>query len=68
MRDDRSGFLGVVDGVPRRALIDALKPLVGSIDVTTMREANLRASDGSTSPSDVARSLWERITQPKQSQ
>src|SRR4029077_15570033 len=32
------------------ALIDALKPLIGSIDVTTMRAANARASSGTTTP------------------
>ena len=31
-------------------LIAALKPLIGAIDVELMREANLRASDGDTSP------------------
>ena len=39
------------------ALIDALKPLIGSIDVTTMREANARASNGTTTPDEVARWL-----------
>ena len=43
------------------ALRDALKPLLGAIDISTMREANLRASGNGQSPSDVARWLWERI-------
>jgi osmoprotectant transport system permease protein len=41
-------------------LIDALKPLVGKIDVETMREANLRAATGA-SPEDTARWLWKEI-------
>jgi osmoprotectant transport system permease protein len=41
------------------ALIDALKPLIGSIDVKTMREANARASNGTTTPDEVARWLAE---------
>lgn len=43
------------------ALIDALKPLVGSIDVTTMREANARASNGNETPDSVARWLANEI-------
>ncbi|KQW22104.1 ABC transporter permease [Afipia sp. Root123D2] len=39
----------------------ALKPLLGAIDITTMREANLRASGNGQSSSDVARWLWEKI-------
>jgi len=41
----------------------ALKPLLGRIDIATMREANLRASgnDSASSPDAVARWLWERI-------
>ena len=52
---------------PRRAhdqrLIDVLKPLIGAVPVTLMREANLRASRGGaqSSPPEVARWLWERI-------
>jgi osmoprotectant transport system permease protein len=52
---------------PRRAndeaLIAALKPLIGAIDVETMRAANLRASGGGAdaSPPAVARWLWSRI-------
>jgi osmoprotectant transport system permease protein len=39
-----------------RRLITALKPLIDSIDVATMREANARASNGSATPDEVA--LW----------
>jgi len=50
---------------PRRAhdakLIAALKPLIGAIDVTTMREANLRASSGDTTPDEVASWLGKKI-------
>jgi osmoprotectant transport system permease protein len=50
---------------PKRAgdakLIDALKPLIGAIDVTAMREANLRASAGDTTPGAVARRMWGEI-------
>jgi osmoprotectant transport system permease protein len=50
---------------PKRAkddkLLAALKPLVGSIDVETMREANARASNGTDTPDSAARWLWERI-------
>jgi osmoprotectant transport system permease protein len=52
---------------PRRAgdeeLRKALQPLLGKIDIATMREANLRAAagDGASSPDAVARWLWERI-------
>ena len=46
-----------------RTFIDALKPLVGKIDVATMREANLRASTGS-SPAEVARWLSDRSAKP----
>ena len=52
---------------PRRAEDDALKaalqPLIGKIDIATMREANLRAGGvkGATSPDAVARWLWETI-------
>ena len=44
-----------------QALRAALKPLLGAIDITTMREANLRASGNGQSSSDVARWLWEKI-------
>ncbi|MBI3699201.1 MAG: ABC transporter permease/substrate-binding protein [Afipia sp.] len=52
---------------PNRAddevLRDALKPLIGKIDIATMREANLRAAsnDGSSSPDAVARWLSNKI-------
>jgi osmoprotectant transport system permease protein len=50
---------------PKRAkddkLLAALRPLVGSIDVETMREANARASNGTDTPDSAARWLWERI-------
>jgi osmoprotectant transport system permease protein len=41
------------------ALLSALKPLVGVIDVTAMREANLLA--GKASPGEAARWLWGEI-------
>ena len=46
-----------------RALRAALQPLLGSIDITTMREANLRAAagNGASSPAAVARWLWQKI-------
>lgn len=45
------------------ALRNALQPLLGMIDISTMREANLRAAsgDGAASSDAVARWLWERI-------
>ena len=50
---------------PKRAhderLIAALKPLIGAIDVKTMREANLRGSQGTT-PDAVAKWLAGKIT------
>jgi hypothetical protein len=52
---------------PKRAgdqqLQAALRPLLGKIDIATMREANLRANgnDSSSSPDAVARRLWDRI-------
>jgi osmoprotectant transport system permease protein len=52
---------------PRRAhdqaLQAALAPLLGKIDIATMREANLRAAGGggASSPDAVARWLWEKI-------
>jgi osmoprotectant transport system permease protein len=54
---------------PRRAndqaLRSALQPLLGKIDIKTMREANLRASgnDATSSPAAVARWLWDKIAQ-----
>jgi osmoprotectant transport system permease protein len=46
-----------------QALRTALEPLLGKIDISAMREANLRAAagDGASSPDAVARWLWERI-------
>jgi osmoprotectant transport system permease protein len=51
---------------PKRAndakLAEALRPLVGAIDVTLMREANLRASGTSDASADAAaRWLWGEI-------
>jgi osmoprotectant transport system permease protein len=52
---------------PRRAddvaLRAALQPLLGRIDIATMRQANLRAAggNGESSPDAVARWLWETI-------
>jgi len=52
---------------PKRAgdgrLKAALQPLLGRIDISAMREANLRAAgnDAVSSPDAVARWLWERI-------
>ncbi len=47
-----------------QALLDALRPLVDAIDVTMMREANLRASGGdNASPGEAARWLWSEIRQ-----
>lgn len=52
---------------PRRAndaaLAKALAPLLGRIDIATMRQANLRAAgnDATSSPDAVARWLWEKI-------
>jgi osmoprotectant transport system permease protein len=45
-----------------QALREALQPLIGRIDITAMREANLRTAggDGESSPDAVARWLWER--------
>lgn len=41
----------------------ALSPLLGKIDIATMREANLRASgnDATSSPDVVAKWLWEKV-------
>src|SRR4051794_1214891 len=52
---------------PKRAgdekLKAALQPLLGKIDISTMREANLRAAgnDASSSSDAVARWLWEKV-------
>ena len=47
-----------------QVLRDALQPLLGTIDISTMREANLRAAgnDDNSSPELVARWLWEKIS------
>jgi osmoprotectant transport system permease protein len=46
-----------------QALRTALTPLLGRIDISTMREANLRASgnDADSSPDAVAKWLWDKI-------
>ncbi|HEY3891154.1 MAG TPA: glycine betaine ABC transporter substrate-binding protein, partial [Bradyrhizobium sp.] len=46
-----------------QALRAALQPLLGKIDIATMREANLRAAggNGASSPAVVARWLWQKI-------
>ena len=52
---------------PKRAgdekLANALKPLLGAINVDLMREANLRADGkgGKSSPDEIARWMWEQI-------
>jgi osmoprotectant transport system permease protein len=52
---------------PNRAndetLRKALAPLLGSIDIAAMREANLRAAggDGASSPDAVAQWLWQKV-------
>jgi osmoprotectant transport system permease protein len=69
--DDPKGAIPPYDAVllvsPQRAndrsLIDALRPLLGAIDVKLMRAANLRASNGESgaSPDAAARWLWDEI-------
>jgi osmoprotectant transport system permease protein len=69
--DDPEGAIPPYDAIvllaPQRAqdekLKAALKPLLDSIDIADMREANLRASgnDAASSPASVARWLWQRI-------
>jgi osmoprotectant transport system permease protein len=46
-----------------QALRAALQPLLGRIDISAMRETNLRAAgnDGTSSPNAVARWLWEKV-------
>jgi len=50
---------------PRRAndsvLAEALRPLIQALDVTLMREADLRALDGNASPDTVARWLSQEV-------
>jgi osmoprotectant transport system permease protein len=50
-----------------RALVDALRPLVGAIDVDLMRAANLRATSGpgDRSPDAVARWMADEIARRK---
>ena len=45
------------------ALRKAMTPLLGRIDIATMREANLRAAgnDGASSPDSVAQWLWDKV-------
>ena len=47
-----------------QALLSALQPLLGRINIAAMREANLRAAggDGESSPDAVARWLWQRVS------
>jgi len=48
------------------ALAAALQPLAGAIDVTMIREANLRASgDRNASRGEAARWLWTEIERKK---
>ena len=46
-----------------QALRAALRPLLGKIDISAMREANLRAAgnDATSSPDAVARWLWDKV-------
>jgi len=54
---------------PKRAgdakLIAALKPLIGSIDIATMRAANARAAKGSETPDTVAQWLAGEIARKR---
>ncbi|MDP1883036.1 MAG: glycine betaine ABC transporter substrate-binding protein, partial [Bradyrhizobium sp.] len=69
--DDTSHAIPPYDAIvllgPKRAKDEALRaalaPLLGSIDIATMREANLRAAggDGASSPDAVARWLWDKV-------
>jgi len=47
-------------------LIAALRPLIDTIDVASMRAANALASKGRETPNDVARWLWEKIRKQPQ--
>jgi osmoprotectant transport system permease protein len=42
-------------------LVAALRPLIDAVDVASMRAANARASNGTTTPDEVARWLGDRI-------
>jgi osmoprotectant transport system permease protein len=44
-----------------RKMLEALRPLIGTIDVALMRDANLRVTAAETSPAGVARWLWAEI-------
>jgi osmoprotectant transport system permease protein len=46
-----------------KALLDALRPLAGAIDVALMRDANLRASAPGASATGAAHWLWAQIGQ-----
>src|ERR1700742_3269433 len=70
LEDDRHAILryhAIVLLSPKRsgdqALRAALQPLLGRIDISAMREANLRAAgnDATSSPDAVARWLWDRV-------
>jgi len=68
--DDTKGAIPPYDAIllvsPKRAgderLQAALQPLIGRIDISTMREANLRAAgnDANASADAVAQWLWQR--------
>jgi osmoprotectant transport system permease protein len=72
--DDPKGAIPPYDAIvllaPKRATDSALRaalaPLLGQIDIATMRAANLRATanDGASSPDAVARWLWQKIGKP----
>jgi osmoprotectant transport system permease protein len=72
---DPKGVIPPYDAVvliaPKRAedqaLREALRPLIGRIDIADMREANLKAAggDGNASPDRVARWLWDKIKSEK---
>jgi osmoprotectant transport system permease protein len=69
--DDPKGAVPPYDAIllvsPRRAgdaaLREALRPLIGAINVEAMRAANLRAASGGAqaAPEAVARWLWEQV-------
>lgn len=50
-----------------RALLAALRPLVGAIDIALMQQANLRAdrTENKETPAAAARWLWSQIGAPK---
>ena len=71
LRDPKSAippYDAIVLISPKRAgdqpLRDALQPLLGTIGITAMREANLRAGggDSNSSPNAVARWLREQVS------